>query len=196
MSFYSSPLTGQTVTGDSSKAFLQDFTIIPNNTTAVAAIKGFELVEKEATIYGPATQFYNVTYKICAGDFKGREVSQKIKTFDGKPEAIDRNLNMLRLIMNLCEFKPTHSNAPSTSDLAPMLGKVIGIKIREWSMPKADGSGIAEGNFVSEVHSAVGFECVTGEKMEVVSTPPHSALQRNQERQSSMTHGLLEDIPF
>ena len=187
--------TGNEITGDPKSAFLQDFTVIPDGTLAVAVIDKFELVEKSDQ-YGEK-KYYEIMWKITSPDFKGRVVSQKIKPFDGKPEAIDRNLNMMKLVMTLCQYKPTHANAPSTDDLRPMIGKSAGIKIREWSMPKQDGSGMMEGNFVAEVHPAQGFQCEVGEKLEVIYTPStgvDSALSRNPRGQTQVD--LTDDIPF
>ena len=195
MSFWQSG-SGTAITGDAKNAFLQDFSLIPDSTLALAKIESIGLVKKTDQ-YGEK-KYYEIIWKITSDDFKGRIVSQKIKPFDGKPEAIDRNLNMFKLIMDLCKFKPTHSNAPVSSELTPMIGKVAGIKIREWSMPKQDGSGIMEGNFVSEVHPSSGFECALGTKLEVVHPATNhleSAFSRNQ-KPIGVVDTLDEDLPF
>ena len=72
---------------------------------------------------------------------------------------------MLKLIMDLCNFKPTHANEPTALELMAMSGKVLGIKIREWQIEKSDGK-IMEGNFVSEVWPMTdNFVTETGVKM-------------------------------
>ncbi len=96
MNFWTSG-SGAPITGAPDKAFLQDFTVIPNNTMALAAIKSFMIAEENATAYcASASRYYQIIWKISSVDFKGREVKQKIKPFDGKPEQIDRALNMLK----------------------------------------------------------------------------------------------------
>ncbi len=187
--------TGAEVTGDPKKAFLPDFSIIPDNTYALAKIEIFEFVSKVSTYDQSVQQYYEITWKITDGDFINRVVSQKIKVFDGKPEAIDRNLNMMKLIMDLCNFKPKHADAPNTNDLMPMVGKILGIKIREYSVPKKDGTGMLTGNNVSEVHPTTGFKPATGVKLEVVHTANgvDSALTRNPRGADNLA---IDDIPF
>lgn len=194
MSFWTSP-TGAKITGDADKAFVQPFQVIPEGTKAVASIKAFEVVHKEATQYNAESKFIQITWKLLSGDFKGREVQQKIKVFEGKPEQIERNLNMLMLIMKLCGYKPQHNNEPTTHELSEMCGQVLGIVIGEWSMEKNDGSGILEGNHIREVHASEGFQSETGIKAEVVHTKSglDSALTRNQPK--NLKDDLL-DIPF
>lgn len=138
-------------TGDAQSAFVSDFSVIPNNTSARAAIKSIQVVESDNKYTG-AQKYIAVCWQLLDGDFKGREVTQKIKCFQGEEAPLQRARNMLLLIMNLCQFKMTHDLEPTTFDLLPMTGKMLGIKIREWSMPKQDGSGMLEGNFISEVH--------------------------------------------
>ncbi len=194
MSNFWSSGSGAEVSGSPEAAFLKDFSVIPDGTLALALIKSFGLVDKTDQ-YG-VKKYYEIIWKITSNDYKNREVSQKIKVFDGKPEAIDRNLNMLKLVMDLCQFKPKHSDAPSDDDLRPMCGKILGIKISEWSMPKADGSGLMEGNYVPEVYAAASFVPSVGVKLEVVHTPSaggDSALTRN----SRVTiQDLDQDLPF
>lgn len=185
-------------TGDPSKAFIQDFTTIPEGTRALATIKAFEVVNKEATQYNDATKFFQVTYKLVSGDFKNREVIQKIKCFEGKPEQIERAKNMLVLIMKLCDYTPAHNNEPTTQELSMMRGKVAGIVIGEWSMPKKDGSGMLDGNFVRECWKSEGFESETGVKTEVTYTPAaESAFSRDKARRDAAAKDDLDmDIPF
>lgn len=182
MSFWMSR-TGKEITGRADDAFVKDFEIIPNNTMALAKIVSF---------INDNDNHLEIIWKITSDSFKNREVRQKIKCFNGKPEQIDRALNMLKLIMDLCSFKPTHSNAPTNDDLMRMNGKVCGIKIREYAVPKEDGSGIAAGNFVSEVHSPKEFQCEVGEKMKCDSVV-ESAFSRYQ---NNAANQVTDDIPF
>lgn len=195
MSFWQSG-SGTPITGEASKAFAGDFRTIPEGTMAHASIHAFELVNKEQTDYAPAMKFYQITWKLTSGEFKNRQVTQKIKCFDGSPEAIDRNLNMLKLVMDLCKFKPAHAEAPTQQDLMPMMGAILGVKIREWSMPKKDGSGMMEGNFVAEVFSPVGFEDEAGVKAEVkhVESNVDSAFSRNKPVEDELFS--RDDVPF
>tara|TARA_R110000868_G_scaffold161317_1_gene391512 strand:- start:16878 stop:17450 length:573 start_codon:yes stop_codon:yes gene_type:complete len=190
MSFYAG------ATGDPSKAFVQDFTTIPEGSKALATIKAFEVVDKDATQYSGATKFFQVTWKLTTGDFTNREVQQKIKCFDGKPEQIERAKNMLVLVMKLCDYTPSHNNEPTTQELASLCGKIVGIVIGEWSMPKADGSGNMEGNFVRECHKSEGFACETGVKAEVkyAAPAPDSAFSRNKPQEDDLFPD--SDVPF
>lgn len=188
MSFYG------TATGDPSKAFAPEFVTIPNNTTALARIKKFENIEKENKYTG-LQKYMEITWEIISDEFKGRHVTQKLKVFEGTPEQIERNLNMLVLAMKLCNYSPPHTNAPSNLELMAMNGKICGIRIREWSMPKQNGSGVMEGNFVSEVHPAAGFQAEVGVKEEHVhSLPMESALSRNAQSRSEID--INDDLPF
>lgn len=192
MSFWLSG-TGEAPSGKPEDAFIGDFIVIPEGTVATASIKAFTLVEKENKHTGVTDKFYQIIYKLLDGDHKSREVTQKIKCFDGKPEQIQRNLNMLKLVMQLCEFKPTTKEAPMDLELLPMLNKIVSIKIGEWSMPKQDG-GIMEGNFVREVHASGAIATETGIKSVAAHAPTHgvqSALTRN-----AGIPELDSDLPF
>lgn len=186
MAFWDTRIEGQAITGNLQDAVLPDFELIPNNTTAPAQIKSFELVSKK--VNDKDTDFYEVTWKITSGDFKGREVTQKIKAFDDKDTIAQRALNMLKLIYTLCKHTPKHSGIPTNEDHKPLIGKVLGIKIGEWSMartnPKPDQSPFLTGNNVTEVH-AIGpdFATETGVKKElpkVTSSTVDSAFSRNE----------------
>jgi hypothetical protein len=137
--------------GKAEDAYVGDFSIIPNNTTARAMIKTIQVMET-SNKYTGAQKFIEISWQLLDGDFKNREVKQKIKCFEGDESALKRARNMLLLVMKLCQFQLSHELEPTTFDLLPLTGKMLGIKIREWSMEKKDGSGTMEGNFVSEVH--------------------------------------------
>jgi len=163
MSFWSLS-DGSTPKGDAESSHVGSFAQIPDGTQAPAIIKDFILDQTDKG------SWYKISWQIVEGDFKGRVVFQKIKCFEPKKETADRALNMLKRIYDLTQHKPTHGDAPSTSDLMPMKGKVLGIKISEWSMSQADGS-FSQGNYVSEVHPISGFETVVGTPMVVTSVP-------------------------
>ena len=194
MAFWTAP-SGAQITGAEDKSFVADFSTIPEGTSAVASIKKAEVVSKEATQYAGEQKFIEVTYKIVDGDYKNREVRQKIKCFDGTNDQVERNLNMLMLIMKLCDFKPTHNDEPTASELASLCGKIIGIVIGEWSLPKQDGTGNMEGNFVRECYKSEGFKCETGVKAEIKHAAPvsDSAMSRNK---PDMDDGFMNDVPF
>jgi hypothetical protein len=171
--------TGQELTGLPEDAYQPQFKIIPDGTMALASIKSFELISKE--IDGQDTQYYQITWKITSDDYKGREVTQKIKAFDSKPEIAQRALNMLKLIYSLCGHIPKHSGVPTDDDHRFMLSKILGIKIGEWSMPKQEG-GFREGNNVTEVHKVQEFKTTIGIKREppkVKTAYIESAFSRN-----------------
>lgn len=186
MSFYRSR-TGVPIDGNPQNAFLPEFKTIPDGTTAPAMIKSYVLVEKVNQLDGSEEAYYEVTYKIVDGEFKNREVRQKIKPFNGKPEAIDRALNMMELLYKLCDYRPSHDNAPLDADLLPMNGKIVGIKIGVWSV------GGKDGNMVREIHKAdASFVTKTGVAPVVKSGAPESALNRNKGAQYAPDDG----IPF
>lgn len=194
MGFWDSK-NGAPVTGSADDAHTADFAVIPNNTTAPAAIKSFLLVNKPNQRTGVDDNFYMVTYKITSGEFKNREVTQKIKVFEEKADSAQRALNMMKRIYDLCNHKPAHANVPTNDDLKPMIGKILGINIREWQMPK-DGGGFMEGNFVSAVYSPTqDFKTETGVKMplpEVTTSHVNSAFSRN----PRVEPDLDSDLPF
>lgn len=193
MSFWLSG-TGLAPTGKPEDAFIGDFTIIPESTVATASIKSFTLVEKENKHKGITEKFYQIIYKLLDGQFKSREVTQKIKCFDGKPDQIQRNLNMLKLVMQLCDFKPTHNEAPQDLELIPMLNKIVCVKIGEWSIPKDDKSGNIEGNYIREVHASGAIPTETGVKA-VVEHKPTSSVDSAFSRNAAMPE-LESDLPF
>jgi hypothetical protein len=173
--------TGVIPTGLPQDSFVGDFTVIPESTQASATIKQFCLIEKQNEYKGINEKFYQVTFKLLDGDYKSREVTLKIKCFDGKPEQIQRNLNMLKLILQLCDFQPTHTNAPTDQDLMATIGKSVHVKIGEYSIPRNDGTCM-EGNFVREVHKIGSIETETGVKkvtQQPVNSGMDSALTRN-----------------
>jgi hypothetical protein len=184
--------TGAPITGNASDAYQPQFESIPNGTTAPAMIKAFELTSKQ--INGVDTDFYNITWKITSGDFKGREVPQKIKAFDHKPEIAQRALNMLKLIYDLVGHKPTHKGVPTNDDHKPLIGKILGIKIGEWQMPKTKEPGFLTGNNVTQVHKIdADFKTEVGVKRElpkITTSAVESALTRN-----ANMH-LDDDLPF
>ena len=196
MNFFTSK-TGKTITGKSEDAFAPDFILIPDGTTAKSSIKSFDLITKVNTYTGQEEKYYQITWKLTEGEFKNREVTQKIKAFDGKPEAIDRALNMMMLVLNLCQCKLHHQDEPGERDLMPCINKILGIKIREWHMEREDGT-MMDGNFVSEVHPAQGFVCESGVKLVVEKQikQPTAAIESAFSRNAVATANLDDDIMF
>lgn len=187
--FWESPL-GQQITGLEQDAFVPDFTTIPEGTMALGIIKSCATVIKKANEFRDEERYIEVIYKLVDGEYKNREVSQKIKVFSENAETVHRNLNMLKLLMTLCNFKPSHNNEPTPQDLGQLIGKLIGLKIGEWSMKSSNGS-MMEGNFIREIHPTTEFKSVSGVKVQ--KDPPESALNRHQNRMPPM---IDDDIPF
>ena len=178
--------SGDTPSGTAEASHVGEFGIIPDGSQAPAQIKEFMLIEDPKKLY-------EVTFKIASDPFKGREVRMKIKCFDDKPTVKDRGINLLKRIYDLCNHKPTHNNAPTTQDLYPMIGKVLGIKIREFVGTKADGSP-SNGNYVSEIYPAdKDFETITGVKLDVYVSPVETAFSRNPRTENN---DLGADVPF
>src|SRR5260221_3479136 len=158
MSFYQE--AGVEIDGSEKNSHVQSFSVIPEGTQAAAMIKSATAAEIEGV-----PQHYEVIWKLTSGDFKGQEVKQKINCFDQDAKKRARAKNMLVRLFKLSNATPTHSNAPNDADLKPLVGKVAGIMIREWAMPKKDGSGMSEGNWISEVHAVTPeFQTISGIK--------------------------------
>lgn len=192
MGFYDSR-SGMVIDGSEENAFTQTFEVIPNGTTAIAMVK--TIIKKTIDNYDKF--FYEITWKIVEGDFKNQEVKQKLKLFDEEPQKADRAVNMLVRIYNICSYKPAHDNAPMIEDLVPLIGKLCGIKIQEWSFPKEDGT-FAEGNWVSEVHAPdANFKAETAPRVaKVKRTPPESMLTRNVGKTTFNGELIDDDILF
>ena len=194
MSFWESQL-GE-VTGSADDAFAKSFTHVPDNTMALAKIGAF--VNKDYQGF----KYLEVEWVLTDGDFKGQKIMQKIKAIDLEQRDKDpiktrhRALNMLKLIYNLFNVKPKHTNIPSDQDLAVFVGKVAGIKIRE-TEPNDEGK---QYNWVSEVHSSVGFKCETGVALVVTKRPSTSFSEYREEsaltRNAPIHDELENDVPF
>lgn len=192
MSFWESEL-GE-VLGTPDVAFAKEFSHIPNNTMALAKITSFHNSDQ-------GYKHLEIEWTLTDGAFKGQKVFHKIKAIDAAPMDKDpaktrhRALNMLKLIYQLFNVKPKHTNIPTDQDLAVFEGKIAGIKIRE-TEPNAEGK---QYNWVAEVHNSQGFQCETGTPLvpNVVVTRQNktdhldSAFSRNQSVQE-----LEIDVPF
>lgn len=192
MSFWLSGL-GVMPTGLPQDSFVSDFSIIPEGTQASSVIKQFCLIEKHNQYTGNTDKFYQVTFKLSDGDYKNREVTLKIKCFSGKPEQIQRNLSLLKLLLGLCEFQPTHADAPTDQDLMITIGKSVCVKIGEYSLNRDDGT-VMEGNFVREVHKLNSIKTETGVK-KVAQQPTGSGLESALNRNSGIAKEN-DDLPF
>lgn len=190
MSFWKSEL-GK-ITGEAADAFAKEFVLIPNDTLVLAKIESFMNCEHSGFKY------LLIEWMLTEGDFKNRKVQQKLKVFGGGNQDRDpakvkhRALNMLKLIYNMFNVKPSHGGEPTDNDLSVFVGKVAGIKIRE-TEPNADGK---QYNWVSEVHPAHGFKSETGIKLVTTTVVKHgnavdTAFSRYQESQE-----LENDVPF
>lgn len=162
--------------------------LIPNNTMACAKID--DMCNKEYDGEG----YIQINWKLVEGEYKDRVIFQKIRVFSNDAKKRHRALNMLLLIYHLFEVTPVDDSAPTDAFLKFFIGKFCGIKVQE-TEPNPDGK---QYNYVSEVHSAVGFESKSGEKLVVAerilcSSTVESAFSRN----SALVHDDLNDtIPF
>jgi len=191
MSFWDSELGN--VTGNATDAFAKSFTQIPDGTMAIARIESFANAEYNGNKY------LSIDWLLTEGDFRSQKVNQKLKVY-GDPMAKDsvkarhRALNMLKLVYQLYNIKPIHTNDPTDLDLAVFKGKIAGLKVRE-TEPNDQGK---QYNWVGEVHDAKGFKSETGVSVVVTHThnaqgPMDSALDRN----ARGSHQDLDsDIPF
>ncbi len=183
MSFWQSQ-SGTKMDGSAENSHVGTFKVIPDNTTATVSIKGVELKNFQGD------EFYQATYKIIDGDYKGYEVRHKIKCFDADKKKRDQNVNMMMRLFKLCDKSPQHDKAPEGDDFLPLQGCIIGVKIQEWF---SDGK---EGNWISEIHPVdKDFVVSSGKKVE------HTATHSTGELDSALTRNkakgeLDDDVPF
>lgn len=185
MSFWK--VDGAVIDGSEQSAHATRISVIPDGTKAPAEIKEFTLES-----FDGQHSHYQVIWKISSGDFKNFEVRHKINCFDQDTKKKTRALNMFMRLFKLSGIQPAHANIPTDADLKPMVGKTFGIEIREWAMPKKDGSGISEGNWISGVWTNDDtFVPETGTKQvhEVITPYIESAFSRNPMK-------LDDDVPF
>lgn len=172
------------VTGKAEDAFAKQFTQIPDGTKALAKVESFtNQVYKDSGF-----KYLNIEWVLTDGDFRGQKVTQKLKVFGGDQNDKDpsktrhRALNMLKLLYQLFNLKPKHTNPPTDQDLASFSGKVAGIKIRE-TEPNDKGKSY---NWVAEVHASSGFKSETGAGLPVIA---HTSV-------SSYPSNKASDLPF
>lgn len=183
---------GSKATGSEADSFISPMGTIPDGTTATAVIQKFTVDKSRERPY------INIHWKLTEGEFKGRVVFQKLECWHDKATKADRAKNMLLLIYTLLNHVPSHGNEPNDKDFAPMVNRVLGIKINEWHMISEKTGEPMSGNFISEIHSAKEFECVTGKYASVTSVSSSvvdSALSRNP-RQAKVDNELGDDVPF
>lgn len=194
MSFWKSPINGKEITGSERDSFTADFRIIPDETKVLANFKD-AVISTYTQKNGKESDCYNITWKLTNGEFKNREVNQKIKAFDDDPKVQDRALNMLKRLFVLCALKPAHAGIPTESDFNVFKLKPFGVKIKQWSSER-DGK-IYEGNYVSEIHSPINFVCEEGKMQEPARTIDSSPSSAYKNKSSDLDVELgLEDIPF
>src|ERR1700750_1915181 len=117
------------VTGKSEDAFAKQFTQIPDGTKALAKLESFTNQEYKDSGF----KYLNIEWVLMEGDFRGQKVQQKLKVYGGdqfdKDSAKTRHraLNMLKLLYQLFDIKPKHTNPPSDQDLAIFGGKMAGL---------------------------------------------------------------------
>lgn len=184
MSFWE--VNGVKPTGKPEDAFTDSFTIVPDGTQANAMISSAKV-----SVYndGEKTDI-KIYWKLVDGDFKGSVIKQTIKVFDSKDDKRLKALNMLKLIMDLCGFRPSHGGDPSDEDLAELKGNICGIKIRQWQMQNEQTGIWGEGNWVSEVHKDI--EVLTGNALKPIV---HNNVN-SQSNDVDWSKGLDDDLPF
>jgi hypothetical protein len=196
MSFWESELGN--VTGSAEDAFAKQFTHIPDGTKALAKIHSFT----NQTHKFSGFRYLNIEWILQDGEFRGQKVQQKLKVYGGDEHDKDpmktrhRALNMLKLLYQLFDIKPNHTNPPTDQDLAFFVGKVGGLKIRETAM---NNNGL-QYNWVAEVHPSQGFKSETGIGLPILA---HAAISNFS---SGLTNGKSysnsppaydeSDIPF
>lgn len=196
MSFWESEM-GE-VTGKAEDAFAKQFSQIPDGTKALAKIESFTNQEYKDSGF----KYLNIEWVLQDGDFRGQKVQQKLKVYGGDQYDKDpmktrhRALNMLKLLYQLFNLKPKHTNPPTDQDLASFSGKIAGLKIRETEQNEKGKSY----NWISEVHASQGFKCETGVGLPVVA---HTAVSSYSSSRSTADDAFnnsppahLDDVPF
>lgn len=191
MSFWESEL-GE-VSGKAEDAFAKSFAHIPDGTKALAKIDTFTNQEYKESGF----KYLNIEWILQDGDFKGQKVQQKLKVYGGDQYDKDpmktrhRALNMLKLLYQLFNIKPKHTNPPTDQDLASFLGKIAGIKIRETIMNEKG----KQYNWVAEVHVSQGFKSETGIGLPVVA---HSTVSSYSSTVNNSSPPVFDDndVPF
>lgn len=197
MSFWNSEM-GE-VTGKAEDAFAKSFVQIPDGTKALAKIESFTNQEYKDSGF----KYLNIEWVLTDGDFKGQKVSQKLKVFGGDQYDKDpaktrhRALNMLKLLYQLFNIKPQHTNPPTDQDLASFGNKIAGILIRE-TAPNDKGK---QYNWVAEVHKTQGFKSETGAGLPVLAHASVSSYSSNANSNASFDNANtnvpdLSDVPF
>ncbi len=173
-SFWSSEL-GE-ISGMADDAFAKSFTQIPDGTMALAKIDKFMNVNNNGLRY------LNIEWSLIDGEFKGAKVNQKLKVldYDGRDKdpkkTRHRALNMFKLLYQLFKLQPIHNDEPSDKDLSAFIGKKAGIKVQETN-PNEEGKIY---NYVSEVHTEIGFKSETGAGKVVSQIITHSTSGNNE----------------
>lgn len=198
MSFWESELGD--VTGKAEDAFAKSFMQIPDGTKALAKIASFTNQEYKDSGF----KYLNIEWELQDGDFRGQKVQQKLKVYGGDQYDKDsaktrhRALNMLKLLYQLFNIKPKHTNPPTDQDLASFSGKIAGIKIRE-TEPNDKGK---QYNWVAEVHASQGFKSETGAGLPIVAQTAVSSYPSSPRDDVPFNYGTqadvdtLSDVPF
>lgn len=188
MTFWESELGD--VTGKSEDAFAKQFSQIPDGTKACAKIETFTNQEYKDSGF----KYLNIEWVLTDGDFRGQKVQQKLKVYGGDQYDKDpaktrhRALNMLKLLYQLFNIKPKHTNPPTDQDLAMFHGKIAGIKIRETAMNEKG----KQYNWIAEVHPSTGFKSETGMGLPVVA---HTSISSSN-NVSPPVFDNFSDVPF
>ncbi len=196
MTFWESELGD--VTGKSEDAFAKQFSQIPDGTKALAKIESFTNQEYKDSGF----KYLNIEWVLQDGDFRGQKVQQKLKVYGGDQYDKDpmktrhRALNMLKLLYQLFNIKPKHTNPPTDPDLATFVGKIAGIKIRETAMNEKGKVY----NWVAEVHASTGFKSETGVGLPIVAhaaiSSSYSSSRPSMGAYDNSAPLDLSDVPF
>lgn len=174
---------GKQITGSESDAFASNFQNIPDNTQAPAMIKAVRVNQYEGEYY------FQITWELVDGDFKGCSVKQTIKPFERDDKKAERALNMLYRIFKLCDHRTDYVSIPANEELAELRGKVLDIKI---------GNGLIQGverTWVREVWPHGDLDVTSGVKV-VTSTPAISEPAPIHASSEPRIDDFLNDVPF
>lgn len=128
---------GHTIDGSAENANSGSFSLIPDDTIALASIK-----EMDRASFGEEPYYINVQWKIQSGPFKGAVVFQKIKVNEADKNKRAKHLNMLMRIFKMAQKSPPPGE-PEKMHYMQLLGTAADIHIREWEQEGKKGNWIS-----------------------------------------------------
>lgn len=158
MSFWN--VEGFTTDGSAQNSNIEDFSIIPGGTKAIAMAREVKKVTSEHT----GETYFEGKLKIVSEDFKNQVVKVKFRVFEDDAKKRARAINQFMRLFILCGVELPQGE-PTAEDLAQLNNNPFGIEIDIWESTNSETGEPMSGNWVRAYQPADGFECVVGKKM-------------------------------